>query len=43
MAQMIELLNKDIQTTIINILHVFKKVVENVMREAMKEFFKDPR
>lgn len=32
-------INKDIQTTIINILHTYQKVVENMIRTALKDFF----
>lgn len=39
MAQMIGLINKDMQTVLNNILHMFKKVVGNVIRKAMKDFF----
>lgn len=40
MAQLLEFINKDIQTTIINILHIVKKIVENMIRTAIKDFLK---
>lgn len=43
MAQLLEFINKDIQTTITNILHIFKKVVENMIRTAIKDFLKTHR
>lgn len=40
MAQMTELISKDIQTTLINMLPMFKNVAETVIRTGMEDFFK---
>lgn len=42
MPQMIQLIDKDVKTTSINMLHMFKKVEESISRMRNEGYKKDP-